>query len=112
MPERTGPGGWNLPSEIIAVLASFAAVCPATSAAALHVFALIGASVVGAAAPAAAFSFRQASVAPAAGGPAPASAGVSVAPALASQIASPALAGTSCPASGFQCLERRGAQQA
>jgi hypothetical protein len=91
---------------------SLVAVFPATSVAAVRVFAVIAASVAGAAALPAAFSPHQRSVAPTAGGPVPVSAGVSAVPVPASQIAFPAVAGTSGPPSGCLYSERWVLQQA
>ena len=93
-------------SEACADSRSLVAVFPATSVAAVRVFAVIAAFVAGAAALPAAFSPHQRSVATTAGGPVPASAGVSAVPVPASQIAFPAAAGTSGPPSGWLYSER------
>jgi hypothetical protein len=90
---------------------SLAVVYLATSAAPVRVSAPIVGSAAGASAQAAAFSLRQA-VRASVGGPAPASAGASGAPVLASQRAYPALAGISYPALGFLCWKCSGVQWA
>jgi hypothetical protein len=82
---------------------SVAAVCSATSAAAVRVFAPFAASVAGASVPAAAFSLHLLSVVLAADGPAPAFAGVSGVPDPASRRAFPAVAGISGPVWAFPC---------
>ena len=89
---RAGP--WEACSDS----GSLAAVYLAASAGPLRVFAPIVASAAGASALVAAFSFHLASLAPAAGGPAPASAEAAFAPFLASRVALPAVVGISCPA--------------
>lgn len=82
-----------------------AAVWLAPSAAPLRVFAPIAASVVGASALAADSLPQQPSLAPAVGGPAPASAGAAVAPDPASRVPFPAVAGISGPPAAFLYLE-------
>ena len=81
------------------------AACPATSAAVLRVVAAIAASVADGAAPPVAFSRHCPFVGPAAGVPGPAFAVVAVAAGSVSGLTAPAAAGTSGPASDFQCLE-------
>src|SRR2546428_22089 len=89
---RTSGAQEVVDSATVWAAGSLAAVFPANAAAAGRAFVPIAASVAGAAALAVPFSLHQPSVGPAAGGPAPASAGVSVVPDPVWHLAFPAVA--------------------
>ena len=95
-------------SEAWADFGSPVAVFPASAAAGGHVFAPIAGSVVGAFAPSADFSLHSPAVAPSAGDPAPASAGVSGAAVAALRTAFPAVVGISGRVLRFPCSEEQG----
>src|SRR5271169_781119 len=84
---------------------SLAAVSAATAATAVGAFPAAAAFVAGGSAPPAAFAYHSPSVYPLSRALRPASAGVCLVPVAASQLAYPAAAGTSCPASGCPYLE-------